>query len=139
MGRTHMKHEGDNKSPCGKWGLVKVLFRPDKALRPKTNLNTKALRQDDGWCDANGHKDYNRHVRLPFPARHEALWRTDEAYDLLVTTNHNQCPRVQGAGSAIFLHVWRNGVVGTEGCVALRAGDLRKVLAACSKKALLVI
>lgn len=97
------------------------------------------MRKDDGWCDAKGHKDYNRPVRLPFGASHESLWRNDEAYDLLVTTNHNQRPRIQGAGSAIFLHVWRTSATGTEGCVALKPADLRKVLMGCSKRTYLVI
>ena len=139
MGRTHFKREGDNKSPHGKWKLEQLYFRFDKSIRPATGLKISALHKDDGWCDAKGHKNYNRLVRLPFAASHETLWRGDEAYDLLVTTDHNQRPRVHGAGSAIFLHVWRNGAKGTEGCVALRANDLRKVLAACSNKAFLVI
>ena len=139
QGRTYLKREGDNKSPCGKWKLQKLYFRPDKALLPASKLGTIALRKDDGWCDAKGHKDYNRHVRLPFVPSHEVLWRTDEAYDLLVTTNYNQRPRIQGAGSAIFLHSWRKGAVGTEGCVALRTADLRKILAACSRTTYLVI
>ena len=138
-GRTHLKREGDNKSPCGKWKLEKLYFRTDKTPRPAANLRTTALRKTDGWCDAKGHKDYNRPIRLPFAASHETLWRNDEAYDLIVTTNHNQRPRVQGAGSAIFLHIWRKGAIGTEGCVALRAADLRKVLAACSTTTFLVI
>ena len=108
-------------------------------MRPLSKLPTKPLRKNDGWCDAKGHKDYNCHVKLPFPASHESLWRNDEAYDLIVTTSHNQRPRVQGAGSAIFLHVWRQGATSTEGCVALKAADLRKVLAACSKATDLVI
>lgn len=134
-----MKREGDNKSPMGVWKLEKLYFRPDKALRPASKLRTTALRKDDGWCDAAGHKDYNRHVRLPFAASHETLWRADEAYDLLFTTSHNQRPRIQGAGSAIFLHIWRQGATGTQGCVALRVADLRKVLAACSRSTYLVI
>ncbi len=138
-GSTHFKREGDNKSPRGKWKLDKLYFRPDKGRRPASMLRTTPLRQHDGWCDAEGHKDYNRQVRLPFPASHETLWREDAAYDLLVTTNHNQRPRIQRAGSAIFLHIWRQGAITTEGCVALRAADLRKVLAACSRTTYLVI
>ena len=129
-GRTHFKREGDNKSPRGKWKLEKLCYRPDKGLRPRNSLPTTALRKDDGWCDAKGHKDYNHHVRLPFAASHETLWRPDEAYDLLVATSYNQRPRIQGAGSAIFLHIWRQGAVDTEGCVALGREDLLMLLAA---------
>ncbi len=138
-GRTYFKREGDLKSPIGKWRLETLYFRPDKMLHPAVRTATKAMSKSDGWCDARGHKDYNRHVRLPFPASHERLWREDSAYDLMVTTNHNKRPRVPGGGSAIFLHVWREGATGTEGCIALRQSDLRKILAACSRNTSLVI
>lgn len=138
-GRAFRKREGDGKSPIGTWRLTGLYFRPDKMLRPRCRLPTAPLRRDDGWCDAKGHKDYNRKVKLPCAASHEDLWRSDEAYDLLATTSHNQRPRKQGAGSAIFLHVWRKGATGTEGCIALKPGDLRKVLAAMGRKAVLKI
>ena len=107
--------------------------------RPRTGLPIRALKKADGWCDAIGHRCYNQPVRLPFQASHEALWRGDEAYDLLITTDHNQRPRIQGRGSAIFLHVIRPGAIGTEGCVALSAKHLRIVLERCGPKTYVVI
>jgi L,D-peptidoglycan transpeptidase YkuD (ErfK/YbiS/YcfS/YnhG family) len=99
----------------------------------------KPLKKADGWCDAKGHGRYNRAVTLPFAASHENMWRQDEAYDLVCLTSHNQRPRVQGLGSAIFLHIWREGSMGTEGCVALKEADLRRVLAKCRGTTYLVI
>ena len=69
-------------------------------------------------------------MRVPYPGRHERLWRADELYDLLVVLGHNDDPVVAGLGSAIFLHVARPDYEPTEGCVALARADLLRVLAA---------
>jgi L,D-peptidoglycan transpeptidase YkuD (ErfK/YbiS/YcfS/YnhG family) len=138
-GRTHLKREGDSKSPIGKWKLETLNHRPDKMGRPFSKLQTRALKKSDGWCDAKNHGQYNRAVKLPFKPSHEDMWRGDEAYDLVVTTNHNQRPRKLGGGSAIFLHLIREGATGTEGCIALSEKHLRIVLAHCGPKTQLVI
>ena len=135
-GRTFRKREGDGKSPRGAWLLVDAYFRPDRILALR---GARRLTSSDAWCDALGHKDYNRKVVLPFAASHEKLWREDAAYDILITTNHNQRPRLHGAGSAIFLHLWRKGAIGTEGCIALRRRDMLIVLSRLKAKAYLVI
>jgi L,D-peptidoglycan transpeptidase YkuD (ErfK/YbiS/YcfS/YnhG family) len=138
-GRTFLKREGDGKSPKGKWRLERLYYRPDKLRHFSSSIKAAPLKKSQAWCDAKGHKDYNRQVRLPFSASHEEMWRNDAAYDLVITTNHNQRPRVQGLGSAIFLHVWHKGAKGTAGCVALKSADLTKVLARCSGRSYLVI
>ena len=75
------------------------------------------------------HRFENRPVRLPYPGRHERLWREDALYDLIVVLGHNDDPVVPGHGSAIFLHIARPDYAPTEGCVALAAADLLLVLA----------
>jgi L,D-peptidoglycan transpeptidase YkuD (ErfK/YbiS/YcfS/YnhG family) len=92
-----------------------------------------------GWCDAAGHRLYNRPVRLPFSASHEAMWREDGLYDLVVELDWNIRPRTQGRGSAIFMHVAQPGYSPTAGCVALGLRDLRRVLSAVSRNCRLVI
>jgi L,D-peptidoglycan transpeptidase YkuD (ErfK/YbiS/YcfS/YnhG family) len=54
------------------------------------------------------------------------MLRQDGLYDVVLVTDHNQRPRVAGAGSAIFIHVARPGLTGTEGCVALPAAEWRR-------------
>jgi L,D-peptidoglycan transpeptidase YkuD (ErfK/YbiS/YcfS/YnhG family) len=138
-GRRYNKREGDGASPKGQWKLEKLYYRPDQVSRPRASLITKATTRKDGWCDAKSHALYNRHVALPFRSSYETLWRTDKAYDLVVTTNHNQRPRIKGFGSAIFLHVANKGATGTEGCIALSEKHLRLVLQRCQPKTYLVI
>ena len=68
------------------------------------------LEKDNGWCDAPGDANYNRPVRHPYPASTESLWRDDHLYDLIVVLDCNIHPRIKGRGSAIFLHVAREGL-----------------------------
>jgi L,D-peptidoglycan transpeptidase YkuD (ErfK/YbiS/YcfS/YnhG family) len=97
---------------------------------PHTALPREPIAPDDGWCDDPGHPDYNRRVRLPHPAHHEALWRSDGLYDLVGVLGWNDAPVERGRGSAIFLHVARPGLAPTEGCVALELADLQALLRA---------
>lgn len=123
-GRRVLKREGDGATPIGSWRALEVLYRPDRVWRPTTGLPVRAITPQDGWCDAPDDRNYNRPVRLPYPASAEALWRDDHLYDLVVVLDHNQCPRVRGGGSAIFMHIARAGFLPTEGCIALCGGDL---------------
>lgn len=124
-----LKREGDGRSPAGTWRIQRVLYRPDHGPRPITRLPCAPLRPDDGWCDATDHRLYNRPVKLPFPASHERMWREDGLYDLVLVLDHNNRPRIRRHGSAVFIHLARPGFMGTEGCVALRRADMRRLLA----------
>lgn len=126
------KREGDGGTPAGRFVLREALWRPERCAAPTTGLPLSAIRPDDGWCDDPADGAYNRRVRLPHRGRCEALWREDGLYDLLAVVGWNDDPPVPGLGSAIFLHVVREGPAGfepTEGCVALMEADLRAVLA----------
>lgn len=131
LGRTGcraVKREGDGATPLGRHRLLGVLYRPDGGRRPRTGLPVRPIRQDYGWCDASGDRNYNREVRLPYPVSHERLWREDRLYDLVVVIDYNVRSRRQGAGSAIFMHIAREGFLPTEGCIALSPRDLRLLL-----------
>jgi len=128
-GASSNKREGDGATPVGRFPLRRLLYRPDRLERPATALPTAPLSPLDGWCDDPADALYNRLVRLPYPARHERLWREDRLYDLLVVVGHNDDPVVPGAGSAVFLHVAGPDYSPTGGCVALATGDLLAFLA----------
>lgn len=122
------KHEGDGASPLGTWTLRRILYRPDRGPPPLTALPARAIGPDDGWCDAPADPAYNTPVRLPYPASAEHLWREDHVYDLIGILAYNDDPPVPGKGSAIFLHIARDGYSPTEGCVALAREDLLELL-----------
>ena len=110
-GRSARKREGDGATPLGRFAILAVLYRPDRR-RPQTGLPVRRIGPADGWCDAPSDRNYNRAVRLPYPASHERLWRNDRLYDIVLVLDHNTRPRVRGAGSAIFMHVARHGARG---------------------------
>lgn len=138
-GRRVGKREGDGATPIGSWRLTEVLYRADRVPRPRSAVPIRSLRPDDGWCDAVGDRNYNRHVRHPYPSSAERLWRDDHVYDLIVVMTHNRVPRVQGRGSAVFVHLARPDNTPTEGCIALEERDLRRLLAHCSRRTRVVV
>lgn len=121
------KQEGDGATPVGRWPLRRLLHRPDRGA-PETRLPMQPIAPEDGWCDAASDPAYNRPVTLPYPASAERLWRDDDLYDLVVVLGFNDDPVLPGRGSAIFLHVARDGYAPTEGCVALSRSDLEQLL-----------
>lgn len=127
-GQKARKREGDGATPVGSFRLERVLWRADRALKPRTGLAARPIRPDDGWCDDPRDRSYNRLVRHPYPASAERLWRADHLYDLVVVLSHNECPRIRGLGSAVFMHLARPGFEATAGCIALSERDLRLVL-----------
>lgn len=124
------KREGDGATPAARLPLRRVLFRADRGPPPRCAVPAEPIAPDDGWCDDPAHRAYNRPVRLPFDASHEALWRADHVYDVIGVLGWNDDPVERGRGSAIFLHLARDDWRPTEGCVALAARDLRAVLEA---------
>ncbi|HAU28686.1 MAG TPA: hypothetical protein DCW68_01050 [Rhodospirillaceae bacterium] len=131
-GITRNKKEGDGATPAGHFPLLRVLYRPDRIPAPKTGLPVFPIGPDDGWCDDPAHGAYNQPVSLPFPASHEQLWREDPVYDVIVVLDCNMNPAIPGKGSAIFLHVAREGLAPTAGCVALALPDLLALLETCA-------
>jgi L,D-peptidoglycan transpeptidase YkuD (ErfK/YbiS/YcfS/YnhG family) len=123
--------EGDGITPVGRWPVRRVLYRPDRLDPPETALPIAPIDPADGWCDDPEHPaNYNRPVTKPYAGSHEDLWRDDRLYDLIVVLGFNDDPPVAGAGSAIFLHVARDGFAPTAGCVALDAAALAHVVRA---------
>ncbi len=122
------KREGDGATPAGIFLLRQVFYRSDRLPPPTSGLPVRVLAPDDGWCDDPGHRDYNRFVRLPFEASHEALWREDNLYDVIVVVGHNDDPPLPGLGSAIFIHCATKDFAPTQGCVALARETLVELL-----------
>lgn len=124
------KREGDGATPAGRFPLRRILYRADRIAAPDSGLPIRPIAPDDGWCDDPADRNYNRPVNLPYPGRHERLWREDGLYDVVTVLGHNDDPVVPGRGSAIFLYVAGPGWQPTEGCVAMALDDLLTLLAA---------
>lgn len=121
--------EGDGITPRGSWPVREIFYRADRLARPRTTLPVRAIAPDDGWCDAPDDAHYNRLVKRPYVGSHETMWRDDHLYDLVVVLGYNDDPVVAGKGSAIFLHLARDGYAPTQGCVALCLEDALAAIA----------
>ncbi|NJM29167.1 MAG: L,D-transpeptidase family protein [Rhizobiales bacterium] len=137
-GRSHLKREGDGATPFGTFRLERVLYRADRIQRPRTVLPVSLIGDSDGWCETVGDRNYNRQIKLPYPASHELLKRQDRLYDIIVVLSHNQRPRIQGLGSAVFFHLAREDYAPTAGCVAVSLRDMRTILGLCGIRSAIV-
>ncbi len=124
------KREGDLKTPTGTYPLRECWYRKDRVAAPKTHLIKRIITEENGWCDAPDHPNYNHHVALPFDASHETLWRSDNRYDIIIPLGYNDDPVVAGKGSAIFFHLASDDYQGTEGCIAVSLEDMVTLLSA---------
>jgi L,D-peptidoglycan transpeptidase YkuD (ErfK/YbiS/YcfS/YnhG family) len=124
-----LKREGDGGTPLGRFPIRRVLYRADRAFRPRVPLPVRAIREADGWCDDPSDRNYNRLITLPSLRSAEGLKRADHLYDLVLVLGYNDRPRIKGRGSAIFVHLARPSYTPTEGCIAFSRGDLLAVLA----------
>ena len=56
------KIEGDKSTPKGIFSLGKLYYRSDRVPKPETNLTTKKITKNLGWCDISNNKYYNQEV-----------------------------------------------------------------------------
>ena len=123
-----LKREGDGATPVGRFPIRQVLYRADRVRRPRTHLPVRAIRDGDAWCEDPADRNYNRLVTLAPGSNADRLKRADHLYDLILVLGHNDRPRVRGRGSAIFMHLPREGYTPTAGCIALSLRDLLMLL-----------
>lgn len=139
---TPFKREGDGKTPIARLPVLFGFFRPGCAhdlapLRGKLPMRRAGKRL--GWCDASGDRNYNRPVRLPYPASHEEMRRADRLYDACLVLDWNFSVRRRGRGSAIFLHLARPGFAPTEGCVAVCRRTMRRILGHLARGSIVIV
>lgn len=134
-----VKTEGDMASPAGAWRLLWLYWRADRLACPATPLPALPLGPRQGWSEDPRDPSYNRPIRHPHPFPADRMARGDRLYDICAVTDHNFDPVVPGAGSAIFVHLWRRPRWPTAGCVAFRRPDLEWILARWGRDSRLVI
>ena len=127
------KREGDGATPRGRFRLLRLWWRGDRMAKPHTRLPARRIGPDDAWCEDPADRRYNRPIRLVAKAAGDRLWRKDHLYDLIIELDHNTRPRIAGRGSAVFIHLAREGFLPTAGCVGLKSGDLRRLLSRLDK------
>lgn len=136
-----VKREGDGKSPAGAFAL-RGSYGYAKAPPQGTRLAYVSL--DERWqCvddPASAHYDkiLDRTTVEPDWKSAEEMRRKDELYRWVVDVAHNPA-RDPGAGSCIFLHVWRGEQMGTVGCTAMEEKRLARLIATLDPSAVFVL
>jgi L,D-peptidoglycan transpeptidase YkuD (ErfK/YbiS/YcfS/YnhG family) len=138
-GITQRKSEGDGATPRAAMSIISGFYRADRTMRPHSRIPLSLIKRHDGWCDDPGHRLYNRQITLPFKARHEKMWRDDHAYDIVLDLSWNRSPIRRLRGSAIFLHLAKDGFPPTEGCIALRLKDMKILLGYIGRKVRIIV
>jgi L,D-peptidoglycan transpeptidase YkuD (ErfK/YbiS/YcfS/YnhG family) len=107
--------------------------------RPHAFLPIRRIGPNDAWCENPHDRRYNMAFHRSANEPGDRLRRTDGLYDLIVEIDHNTRPRVAGRGSAVFIHVAREGFAPTAGCIALSKNDLLRLLPRLSPKTRIVV
>jgi L,D-peptidoglycan transpeptidase YkuD (ErfK/YbiS/YcfS/YnhG family) len=123
-GAGPVKKEGDERSPAGVFALGPAFgyteALPDGAKRYPYVHITRAISciEDKKSRFYNQVIDHATVVQADWSARDDML-RADGLFRWGVVVEHNTRDTVPGAGSCIFLHIWRGPGKGTAGCTAM--------------------
>ncbi len=127
------KIEGDYSTPKGIFTIGYLYYRKDRVKKPYTNLRTKIIKTNMGWCNDSEHKFYNKEIKIQKKIHYEKLHRKDYKYDYLLVINYNVNKTIPNKGSAIFLHLTKN-FHPTAGCIGLKKKDFLILLKLINKK-----
>ncbi|MDR3442047.1 MAG: L,D-transpeptidase family protein [Legionella sp.] len=117
------KKEGDLKTPAGLYPIGEAFGTRSLALK----MDYKYITADDKFIDDVNHKHYNSWVSGSTDAKsYESM--LIESYTYGAVINYNMNPTIAGAGSAIFIHLWRSPNSPTAGCIALDKKHLLMLL-----------
>ena len=127
---AELKREGDGRSPAGIF-VLSTAFGYSPMWAKKTKLPYVTVGAEDLFVEDPTSPFYNSHVRIdhaPTTAweRDQQMYQNDPAHRLEVLVDHNMTsPPAPGAGSAIFIHVWRgDGAKATAGCTSVSDADI---------------
>ena len=125
------KAEGDSKSPAGIFSLGTAFGFASPVEMAQLKIDYLPLHDHIEAVDDPLSQYYNCIVD------HRVVsvdWSSSEKmnavslYKIGMVVNHNYPNPQPGAGSAIFLHIWRNEHTGTAGCTAMSEQHLNRVL-----------
>lgn len=125
--RVLIKTEGDSKSPAGIFMLTSAFASSEQKVKlPFTKLVESTECVDDVKSS-----HYNKIVDKFKVGNYdwkssEKMLAIGEQYDLGVFVAHNS-ERMNGAGSCIFLHIWKDANSGTLGCTAMGRTQMEKI------------
>lgn len=117
------KIEGDSKTPVGLYPIGEAFGTEPLALK----MDYRYITADDKFVDDVKSNHYNKWVYGKTEANsYENM--LIKYYKMGAVINYNMDPIVRGAGSAIFIHIWKSPSMGTEGCVAMSEQHMLSIL-----------
>ncbi|WP_462168546.1 L,D-transpeptidase family protein [Pseudoalteromonas lipolytica] len=129
------KQEGDGKAPAGIFELGTAFGYLDTL---QTNLSYQAMTANDYCIDVKGSPFYNQlvdksevgdaAVKNSSEWMRRDIYSQDDLYKKGIVVKHNPY-NVDGAGSCIFMHLWRAPSKPTAGCTAMTETDMDTLLA----------
>jgi L,D-peptidoglycan transpeptidase YkuD (ErfK/YbiS/YcfS/YnhG family) len=126
-----VKREGDGRAPAGVFD-VGPAFGSAPVPPPGTQVNYIAATDTLECVDDPASPHYNGLWDTSLVPRDwrssEKMLRQDGLYDLGLFIHHNRAPPRRGAGSCIFLHVWKGPAQPTAGCTAIAKEELIEVI-----------
>lgn len=126
-----IKHEGDDTAPAGIFRLGTAFgyaptAKPLHLRLPYLPLSSNIVAVDDPNSRYYNHLVDTRRVTNDWRSA-EKMILADDRYKWGVQVLYN-AGGVPGAGSCIFLHVWKSSVTPTSGCTAMAEEDLLRLL-----------
>jgi L,D-peptidoglycan transpeptidase YkuD (ErfK/YbiS/YcfS/YnhG family) len=130
------KKEGDGRSPAGIFPLPYAFgYAPPDAVHEIKLPYVQCTASVECVDDTNS-SHYNQIVdRLSIQKVEKADWKSSEKmrladgeYELGIFVAHNSPRSVPGAGSCIFMHVWKGPGRPTSGCTAMSVGEIEALL-----------
>lgn len=127
------KREGDSKSPAGVYALG-TAFGIAESL-PNGSRGFDYLRATDtNYCVEDTRSEHynrlvdSREIRPKGWEKWSELVRSDGLFDWALVVRHNNGDVQKGAGSCVFLHIWRGPKQPTAGCTAMAQENIETVL-----------
>jgi len=124
-----IKREGDGRSPAGVFGIGAAYgydAEPKGVALPYLQATAELRCVDDPKS-----RHYNRIVSTANTSvdwkSAEHMRRDDALYEMAIVVEHNTRQTEPGAGSCIFIHVWRGPDSGMTGCTAMPLDTLETI------------
>jgi L,D-peptidoglycan transpeptidase YkuD (ErfK/YbiS/YcfS/YnhG family) len=132
LGAAPIKKEGDDKAPAGIFRLSSAFGYASARSASWVKLPYLALTKEIEGVDDPRSRYYNKLVDRSRVAKvdwssAEKMRRNDVLYKWGVVVDHNPAA-IAGAGSCIFLHIWKNSASLTAGCTAMPEKDLVRLI-----------
>ncbi|MGS0534867.1 L,D-transpeptidase family protein [Pseudoalteromonas sp. SaAl2] len=134
------KQEGDGKAPAGVFELGTAFGYLDSL---QTNMTYQGMTANDYCIDVKGSPFYNQLVDKSVVGdsavkgssewMRRDIYSQDNLYKKGIVVKHNS-ENIDGAGSCIFMHLWRAQDKPTAGCTAMTEQNMDSLLAWLDKK-----